>query len=470
MPGDSDNTYLERAVAAHVVLFIVGVSWAFGGNADWVRVPISAWGTLGIVLALVIVARQLAQGRGLPAAAKGAWPVVLLNAVVAASCLTPGFRSFVLNGETLLSPVHVAWWRPSTAVSSKSLGALWLFDGIFLSCLNIALVVRSRRLLRLMVAMAVGNAVVLAAFGVAQKVMRAPGIYFGSVHSPNAAFFSSFVYDNHWGSFMLLMNGACIGLVLRYANGIRGWGFLHGPALTGIACACLLAASVPLSGSRACTLLIVVQCGFAVFHGFRLVLGGLHLSGMSTARAYAWIGLGAVVAAAGIWMVVGDAVQSRAETTRRQVLEIWASGDGISRKALYKDTLTMARQRPLFGWGMGTFPSVFPVFNTEVRPTEDLPIVYHDAHSDWLQSLAEIGLAGTLLVAAAAALPAWQLARSRVSPFQRFLVSGCLLTVAYALVEFPFGNVAVVLSWWFCLFVAFQYMRLSQRERLVVEA
>jgi hypothetical protein len=38
-----------------------------------------------------------------------------------------------------------------------------------------------------------------------------------------------------------------------------------------------------------------------------------------------------------------------------------------------------------------------------------------------------------------------------------------LLVSAYAWVEFPFGNVAVVLAWWLCFFCAVQYVRLTER-------
>jgi O-antigen ligase len=115
----------------------------------------------------------------------------------------------------------------------------------------------------------------------------------------------------------------------------------------------------------------------------------------------------------------------------------------------------------LFGWGMGSFPAVFPIFNTQESKIDRIPVVYHDAHSDWIQSVAEIGLVGTALIGAAVLLPALAVRRARVTPIPYFLLTGALLVSAYAWVEFPFGNVAVVLGWWLCFFCAVQYMRLS---------
>jgi hypothetical protein len=38
------------------------------------------------------------------------------------------------------------------------------------------------------------------------------------------------------------------------------------------------------------------------------------------------------------------------------------------------------------------------------------------------------------------------------------------LLLVYAWVEFPFGNLAVVLTWWITFFGAVQYARLQDRE------
>jgi O-antigen ligase len=136
-----------------------------------------------------------------------------------------------------------------------------------------------------------------------------------------------------------------------------------------------------------------------------------------------------------------------------------------SRAVLYHDTWRMARQRVLFGWGMGSYPTIFVIFNSQESKVDHLPVIYHDAHSDWLQSVAEIGLVGTALIGAAVALPASVIWRRKMSPIPYFLLCGCLLVAAYAWIEFPFGNLAVILSWWLCFLVSVQYIRLSAPER-----
>lgn len=453
--------YPELAVAAHVSILVIGVSWAFGGNADWVRTPISIWGSVGIILSLAILASRRKRKEVLPGTLSWAWPVILLNGLVALSCLTPGFRAVTFKGDVLLVPLDVSWYVPSTARSELSLRALWLFDGLFFSCLNLALWVRSRHIIRVVLAAVAGNALALAVFGIVQKTAGSTGIYFGLVRSPQDYFFSSFVYDNHWGAFVILMTGACVGLALRQVEGARGAALFRGPAFMGLVATAILVTSVPLSGSRACTILISLMLALALVRGIPRISETLQLSGVSPAVAFSGIALVGAIAIVGFWMTAGDVIEARAIKTRDQATAMWTERGLDPRGLLYRDTWRMARDRLLFGWGMGSYPTVFPLYNS-IRPNRDgLPQIYHDAHSDWLQSLSEVGAAGTALIGAAVALPSMALRRRRLSALPLFLLCGCALVAGYALIEFPFGNVAVVLAWWLCFFGAIQYIRLT---------
>lgn len=449
-------------MAAHVSAFIIGVSWAFGGNADWVRTPISIWGSVGIVLTLAIATAPSFRRRIVAGTLSWLWPLLLLNAVVLASCLTPGFHQLVFRNETFVMPTRVAWWVPSSASSDLALRALWLFDGIYFSCFNIALAVRHRRTIRLILAVSVGNALTLSILGIVQKFYGSTGIYFGLVKSPQPQFFASFVYDNHWGAFTIIMIGACVGLALRYAYGARGEGFFHGPAFTGVVAAVVMAITIPLSGSRACTLLLAIMTCIALIHGIPRVFRALRFSGVSASATNIGMAASALLAIGGAWLVAGNVIEARARKTKEQVVAMWAQGGLGSRSTLYHDTIRMARERPLFGWGMGSYPVVFTIFNTQESKIDRLPVIYHDAHSDWLQSAAELGLAGASLIGAAVTLPALALRRARVTRIPFFLLTGCILVAAYAWIEFPFGNVAVVLAWWLCFFGAVQYARLTR--------
>lgn len=463
LTGSSRIRWREAAVAVHVSLFVIGVSWAFGGNAAWVRTPISVWGTLGMVLTAAIVADR-GFGRR-PRALTWAWPVAALNLVILASCLTPGFHVLDYPGGAMLMPIRVPWWLPSTARATLALHALWLFDGIYLSCLNVALAVSSRRTIRVLLGVAVANAVALSVFGTVQKLVGSTGIYFGAVESPQVYFFASFVYDNHWGAFIVLMSSACIGLILRYAHGSRGSGFIRGPALAGTVAAAILGIAVPYSGSRACTLLLAILLLLAFVRAAPIVSHAIRSPGHGSRAALMAVVFVALAGLAGAWAVAGGVIKSRASSTVDLVSSVMQRRNLGARAVLYRDTWTMARQRVVFGWGMGSYPTVFPLFNTQKPNSDRLPVIYHDAHSDWLQSISEIGLVGTALIGLAVLLPLRALDPRAMTPITLFLLAGCALVAAYAWVEFPFGNVAVVLAWWLLLICAVQYNRLSGPSR-----
>jgi O-antigen ligase len=455
---------LEIAVAVHLAAFVIGVSWAFGGNADWVRTPISIWGSLGIVLTVAVLAWARPAGPVRREALGWAWPVLALNALVAVSCLTPGMTALQFRDQTLFIPARVAWWIPSTTRPDLALRALWLFDGIYCSCLNLALVASRRRTIRFVLAAVAANAVALAVFGTVQKLVGAPGLYFGAVPTPQPAFFASFVYDNHWGAFALLSLGALAGLTLR-SLGRRGAGFFRGPAFGGWVAAVLIGLSIPLSGSRACTLLLALMATLAAVQGLPRMAHALRLSAGGPRTTLALAAAVAALSIAGAWMIAGDAIQARTAKTREQLGAMWAAGGLGSRTVLYRDTWRMAEARPLFGWGMASYPVVFGLYNTQESKVDRLPVIYHDAHSDWLQSLAELGFAGTVLLGAAVVRPALALRGLEATTVPVFLLAGCLLVAAYAWIEFPFGNVAVVLAWWLCFFAAIQYVRLTGLPR-----
>lgn len=62
---------------------------------------------------------------------------------------------------------------------------------------------------------------------------------------------------------------------------------------------------------------------------------------------------------------------------------------GGMRTSIYRDTVRMFRHRPVLGWGLGTFPVAFPQFRSFYTN-----FFVNEAHNDYLQLLAEMGVAG----------------------------------------------------------------------------
>lgn len=459
-------TRLEIATIAHVAALVLFAAWGFGGNTLFMRTLLSVWGSLGLGLTAFALRGADARRR-----VRALWPFALFNVVVLASCFNPSFREVTDEVRHFFVEDRARLPLPSTARPLHTLQTLWFFDAVYLSCFNLLLVVRRRRALRTLLLILAANAVLLAIFGTVQKLSGATGLFFGLRSSPQVYFFSSFIYHNHWGAFTVLMTAVALGLVFHFSRHTTGRDFWHSPAPTALVAILLLAASVPLSFSRSSTVLILLLLAIAFAHWLRLLARRSGTSGTGPARSrnFPLWPLAGGLAALGIagyfaYDLARPTIEHRMAITREQIADIQTRGDFGSRAILYRDTWAMAREKPWFGWGMGSYPTAFFRRNTQqISPIDGLPQYYHDAHSDWLQSLSEVGFVGTVLLGLCALVPLWSARRALFrSPLTAYLLTGCGLVVLYAWLEFPFGNRAVICAWWTCFFSAVLHARLDR--------
>ena len=450
---------------AHVGVFLVGTTWAFGGGYESLRPILAWWGSLGLLITLTALQDHDAWRDGWMRPLIWLPPLIAFNVLVFAASHNPSFREVTFGPDIMLVNSGGHSGLPSSARPGDALRALWLFDAIWISAFNLALVIRQRRALRGLLAVAVVNAGALAVFGTVQKLSHAKGLFFGAVPSPQKAFFSSFIYHNHWGSFAVLMMAAGLGLVWHHARRRDTRDIYHSPAFAGLVVVLILAITVPLSTSRSCTLLTIGLLGGAFGHWIVRLVQKRRRSAESIAPTVVGACLALALAGAAVWHVASDTIMARIAKTHEQLEQFGVPGNVDSRGQLYRDTWRMARAKPWFGWGMASYPHVFTLYNTRESKLDRLPVFYRDAHSDWLQALAEHGFIGTALLGLCGLLPLLRLrARHFSSPLAAYLLAGCGLILLFAWIEFPFGNIAVVLTWWLCFFAAVQYARLQDRE------
>jgi O-antigen ligase len=463
-PATETLSRLERAVLAHVAIMVVFGAWAFGGGAEWVRVALAGWGALGVGLLLAWFKNRSHHAAPRLGPLVWLWPLALLNLLTVVACFSPSFRAIGFGGEPMLVKIDRPAWLPSSARPAAALFELGLFNALYLSAFNVLVIIRHRRALRGLLLLLSVNALLLAVFGTIQKLTGAQGLFFGRVPAPHDFFFSTFVYHNHWGSFALLMIAATLGLVWHYARRRDDRDSLHSPVFTWVLCALVLAAAVPLSGSRASSALLLLLLGGSLWQLVAQIVRRRRRHRESVARPLAAVLAALTLAAGAVWFVAGKSIEARAAKTREQVGAMRAEGTIGARAVLYRDTWHMARDRLWFGWGVASYPHVFQLYTT-IRPNSDrLPIYYADAHSDWLQSLAERGIIGTTLLVLCALAPLAGLRwRDFGHPIARYLLAGCALVLLYAAVEFPFGNAVVVFTWWLCFFAALRFARLERR-------
>ncbi len=461
--GSSSGTLLSRLVLVHLGTFVVFASWAFGGQAPWARQIIAAWGTVGILLFIYGCRAHHGGGSRLHPAVRLLWPLWLYNLVVITSCFNPGFREAVVGGEPSLVLITPNPWLPSAAIPRLALKELWQFNCLVLSSFNILLAFDRRRQVRSLLFLLAGNAMVLAVLGTFQKLVGAAGLWFGFVPSPNKHFFSTFIYHNHWGAFTLLNTAVCLGLLFHYYRRGGHRDIWHSPVLLGAVVTLLLALSIPLSTSRSCTVLAGLLLFAALGHFLLRLVRQRREQGESAAAPVAAIACAAALVIAGIAYLARDEIVERSRLTTEQLSRLSQEGTLTSRLVLYRDTWHMAAAKPWFGWGLESYAHVFRLYNTQ-RATEAWVWIpyYAEAHNDWLQSLAEVGFVGTALLGLLLLLPlrsvAWRKAGSMVP---RYLLTGCILVLLYAWLEFPFANPAVMLTFAVVFFSAVRYGRLD---------
>lgn len=178
--------------------------------------------------------------------------------------------------------------------------------------------------------------------------------------------YGPYVNHNHYAGLMEML--VPIPLVLSLTH-------LASPRARNLAAtaAAVMVGTIFLSGSRGGMLAIVTE----------LVILGVVLAKQKRGWRTA-IGLGlfaAVVAGLLIW-VGGSVLSERIASVGPLHSEI--SSD--VRSQIYRDGLRMFWQKPVFGWGLGTFPVVYPEFRTFYTN-----FFVNEAHNDYLQLLVETG-------------------------------------------------------------------------------
>lgn len=462
------SSLVDKLVLFQFGALLLFTSWAFGGQAPWARQIIAWWGTGGMLLFLWACAdRRRAEEGKIHPALRYLWPLWLYDTLVVVSCFNPGFREALVAGESSLVLADPNPWLPTAARPLLAARELWQFNGLVLSSFNLLLVLHRRRQVRSVLLLLAGNALVLAVFGTFQKLAGANGLWFGLVPSPNQHFFSTFIYHNHWGAFILLNTAVCVALLFHYhrRGGYRDlW---HSPVLLGAVATLLLAASVPLSASRSCTVLVGLLLTGTLVHFLLRIVRQRRERQQPAFLPVAGIALAALLSVAAISYLGRDVIAQRAQLTSEQLTRFSSEGTLTSRLVLYRDTWRMASEKPWFGWGLESYAHVFRVFNTQRTAELQWWIVFYaEAHNDWLQSLAEVGFIGTGLLALLVLLPVGAVAWRRVgSVVPRYLLAGCSLLLLYAWLEFPFANPAVMLTFCAVFYCAVRYAELETTPR-----
>ena len=142
------------------------------------------------------------------------------------------------------------------------------------------------------------------------------------------------------------------------------------------AAAALIVGTIFLSGSRGGMLAIIAEL---------VILAVLLIKQKRNLRTAVLVGVFLTIVVGFVVWVGGDAVAKRWASVNSSHSEI--SSD--VRLNIDRDAFRMFLKKPVLGWGLGTFPVVYPQFRTFYTNS-----FVNEAHNDYLQLLTEMGLLG----------------------------------------------------------------------------
>jgi O-antigen ligase len=452
---------LETGLLAVVAAHLVFLPWALGTMHVWSQTV--SFGFSGLSLGLALWPRDY-RGKGaggssfrlrtLPTLWR--FPVFWIGGIFLLYTLVQVLNSawiFVPNehGGWLQGVSHISW-LPNGVRTPFAQGNPWrslmIYASAWMSVCAVWTGFTRRKALRFLLEILVVNAFLLALLGLAERALHADRIFW-SWTPPDGYFVSSFVYRNHAGAYFNLALAVCCTLGIWYYRRQVRRDERSSPAVVFGLLAGVIVAIVLFSYSRAATLLMV---------GFLAVVATI-IARIAFASRYSDRSvLTTVFAGLAFFAVVGLSLCSlstdrMAERMRGLEQEITAGFEN-RRVVVDRATWEMAQDQLALGWGAGSFRFCFPgyqVRHPEICVARDSHrrMFYEHAHDDYLELLAEYGVVGCSFLLAGLCYYLVRLIHLRVwrhSPAS-ILLLGCLVTMAHAALDFPFGNPAILTTW-----------------------
>jgi hypothetical protein len=352
------------------------------------------------------------------------------------------------KGWWMQALTHKSWLPTGVEVPFERGGpwrALVVYGASWLTVCSIWVGFTRRRTIQILFLGLTINGLLLAILGIVQRV-AGNGKVFWFVESANPTFFSSFIYKNHGGAYLVL--------TLAITCGLTGWYYLRGqrrldksnPSGVLAFVATCIAVSVLTSYARGATLtmlaFLVVCIGAFVIHQLRSKHGGR--SPVVTL---------VLVVIFGFFLKTGlEALQSR-EAWDRLKQGVTNQDTSLASRALATNAAKeMWRDYAVAGAGAGSFRFLFPIYqhrHPELLLLNGRPAYWEHAHNDLVQIPIELGLAGVILLAAAGIYCFVALTRSSfwLNPLAASIALGGGLICLYAWWDFPFQCPAILVTW-----------------------
>ena len=368
-------------------------------------------------------------------------------------------RELTVSSNVLYRPMAaffalgvVQWVAGTTAYRVVTYTHLLLYAASGMLVFVVTQTLRRSSQFELLAKMVTVYGAVVASFAVLQGLAPNGKLYWIRALEQGGSIYGPYVNRNHYAGLMEMLTPFPLVLAAtRMTDGNRKI------AVAGIAA--LMAASIFLSGSRG---------GMVAFVAQMIVLGVLLIRKRDSGWKQPLMlgGFLAVVIVFLVWMG-GNELTRRLASIHSEAREEISGGVRVS---IDRDCLRMLIRRPLLGWGLGTFPIVYPEFRSFYTT-----FFVNQAHNDYLQLLVETGVAGFSIAVwflvlvfrrAAGKLKNWTENASGTMTVAALL--GCIGILVHSLLDFNLQIPAnAALFYVLCALAASAPLLESQRRRVV---
>jgi len=401
------------------------------------------------------------------------WLGLLFLAYILVQALNPAFTYTVENKRWWLEPTaHIAWLPTSVASPYADMNTwrmLVLYGALWLQVCALWVGLTRRVAVQTLFTVIVVNGAVFALLGILQKVTHAKHVLWVLKDiNPTGIFFGTIIYKNHAGAYLALVLMLCTGLLYwHFARAERRMARTS-PAPIFAFCAVLLGLSVMLTESRSATILLMIFT-LVAFIGFILRCALTRSEGRSP-----WV-ITLLCAVFALFIGLGAYFLNTDEAFNRigRLIEAGKKDSSVSSRLIARQaTWDMARDELVTGWGAGSYRHAFPKYQrqypeiTYAAGNKKLRMRWEYAHNDYVQFIAEYGFlgAGMLLAFIAIGVSHFVKQRAYQKPHLVFIALALVFTAAYAWVDFPFHNPAILFLWFISAALVGRWAELENRR------
>ncbi len=287
----------------------------------------------------------------------------------------------------------------------------------------------------------------------------------------NGTYLGPFLYRNHGAAYLYPSLALCGGMFLYHMLRARRRMQKSNPSILFLCMGILIASAIVFSMSRAG----LVISGLVVLFFILLFLISLFRQGSIMSAGVGLVSF--VVLGSGAGYATYKAIDTELLYADMKELvtnksRVWTRGTSLNhRLMMIQATYDLFEERPIQGWGANSFRWTFRrmVLKKEYEPLwypdvkRRYKAVYIHAHSDWLQFLSELGIVGMILLTA---MPLFWFGAfcyyyRAISYEHLMIMSGCVLALLQAAMEFNLSNQAVLILVSVLMAGTVAWMRLS---------